>query len=413
MSTNGVNRTVVFTVTALWAGLVLLAGCSAGGSGPGGSGGAGTGGVGSGGVSSGDAGTGGAGTGGVSSGDSGGAAPSTGGASAGTSGTGGTGGAAPQGGATGGATSGTGGGAGGGGPIHGGASGRFVCPAGATYGAPTWGAVTQFGPPTSGAVTNFQFLEGPTWIASIGTLFFSDVGAKPEHTFKLVPPATAAALFLQGSGTNGLSLDSEDKLIVADQKDRSVLRVDPMTGATIATLVPPGAGAFTMDSPNDIIVRSDGNIYLTDPNSGLYRAAPSGASTGPYKLTGPFKEVNSPNGVVLSTDENTLYVGDLRNQQIKRFPVMADGTIDTANGHLLATAKNASVDGLCLDCAGNLYASTSGGIEVFSPAGAALGMVPTGGASNCTFGGADRKTMYVAARSVLKVVPMTIPGLPD
>ena len=236
----------------------------------------------------------------------------------------------------------------------------FVCPAGATYGAPTWGAVAQIGPPTSGAVTRFQFLEGPTWIASIGTLFFSDVGAKPEHTFKLGPPATAVALFLQGSGTNGLSLDNEDKLIVADQKDRSVLRVDPMTGATLATLVAPGAGSFTMDSPNDIVVRSDGNIYLTDPSSGLYRAAPSGTSTGPYKLTGPFKQVNSPNGVVLSTDENTLYVGDMGTRQIKGFPVMADGTVDTASGKLIVTAKGGP-DGLCLDCAGNLYASTSRG----------------------------------------------------
>jgi gluconolactonase len=286
-----------------------------------------------------------------------------------------------------------------------------VCPAGATYGAPTWGAATQFGPPTSGAVTKFQFLEGPTWIASIGTLFFSDVGAKPEHTFKLVPPAPAPVLFLQGSGTNGLSSDNEDKLIVADQKDRSVLRIDPMTGATLATLVPPGSGSFTMDSPNDIVVRSDGNIYLSDPNSGLYRAAPSGAS-GPYKLTGPFKQVNSPNGVILSTDENTLYVGDLGTRQITRFPVMADGIIDTANGKLFATAKGGP-DGLCLDCAGNLYASTSAGVEVFSPAGAALGMVPTGRATNCTFGGADRKTMYVVAGSSLKAVPMTIPGLPD
>ncbi|MEO5770219.1 MAG: SMP-30/gluconolactonase/LRE family protein [Polyangia bacterium] len=402
---------------AVCTGLAFMAGCSGGrGSSPGGSGGASTGGAGIGGTNIGGAstgrggsGTGGAASGEVGSGGSGGSVPSTGGASAGSIGTGGTGGPAHQGGATGGATSGTGGG--GGGPIHGGASGRVVCPAGATYGAPTWGAVTQFGPPTSGAVTNFQFLEGPTWIASIGTLFFSDVGAKPEHTFKLVPPATAPALFLQGSGTNGLSLDNEDKLIVADQKDRSVLRVDPMTGATLATLVPPGSGSFTMDSPNDIVVRSDGNIYLTDPNSGLYRAAPSGAS-GPYKLTGPLKQVNSPNGVILSADENTLYVGDLGNRQIRRFPVMADGTIDTASGQLFVTAKGGP-DGLCLDCAGNLYASTSGGVEVFSPAGAALGTVPTGRATNCTFGGADRKTMYVAAGPLLKAVPMTIPGLPD
>ena len=78
-----------------------------------------------------------------------------------------------------------------------------------------------------------------------------------------------------------------------------------------------------------------------------------------------------------------------------------------------ATAMRDTVDGMCVDCAGNVYAGTSGGVEVYSPAGAYLGLVPTGESSNCTFGGADRKTMYVTSRSVLKYVTLAVPGLPD
>ena len=118
-------------------------------------------------------------------------------------------------------------------------------------------------------------------------------------------------------------------------------------------------------------------------------------------------------GVVLSPDENTLYVGDVGNEQIRKFAVMPDGAVDTASSQLFVTAKNGAVDGMCVDCAGNVHASTSGGVEVYSPAAMALGTVPTGFSSNCTFGGSDRKTLYVAARTLLKAVPMTVPGLPD
>ena len=69
-------------------------------------------------------------------------------------------------------------------------------------------------------------------------------------------------------------------------------------------------------------------------------------------------------GVVLSPDENTLYVGDVGNKQIRKFAVMPDGAVDTASSQLFVTAKNGAVDGMCVDCAGNVHASTSGGVEV-------------------------------------------------
>ena len=175
-------------------------------------------------------------------------------------------------------------------------------------------------PPTAPAPANkFVFLEGPVWIASTGTLYFSDT-QPGERIFKLVPPALVPALFLEASGSNGLALDSDDKLVVADQANKRIVRLDPLTGMIAAVVVPPGPF-----KPNDVIVRSDNNIYFADPDTGFYRVSPAGA------VTGPLKQVKSPNGVELSPDESILYVGDVGTKQIHKFAVMPDGAVDTAS----------------------------------------------------------------------------------
>jgi sugar lactone lactonase YvrE len=345
----------------------------------------------------------------------GGATGGSGGATGGSGGSGG--GSSGSGGATGGGTSGAGGTVqtsdGGStnltdastGGKHGGAAARFVCPPGATYGNPLtgMGAVTQIMAPTTGPATYFAFIEGPVWIGSLGTLFFSDNASSPtERIWKLVPPSTTPQVFLENSGSNGLAVDNDDKIIITDQRAKRLTRVDPSSPQMVTVVVPVGNY-----KPNDVIVRSDNNIYFTDPDQGFFRASPSGM------VTGPMKQVNRPNGVELSLDENTLYVGDVGNQKITSFPLMADGTVDTANSKLFATAQGNTVDGMAIDCAGNLYAGTNAGVEVFSPTGMSIGVVPTGESSNATFGGADRKTLYVTSRSVLKTVTLAVPGLPD
>jgi gluconolactonase len=123
--------------------------------------------------------------------------------------------------------------------------------------------------------------------------------------------------------------------------------------------------------------------------------------------------VNAPNGIVLSPDERTLYVGDVQNREIRSFDLAADGVVDTASATLFATTQGSTLDGMAVDCAGNVYAGTANGVEVFSPSGDALGVVPTGESSNATFGGSDRRTLYVTSRSVLKAVTLAVPGLPD
>ena len=295
-------------------------------------------------------------------------------------------------------------GAAGGSGLHGGASGKFICPGGVTYGNPltNMGSVAQVGPPTQGTPNYFGFVEGPVWIASLGKLFFSD-NSSPERIWVLTP-GSEPKVFLDMSKSNGMALDNDDELVVTNQVDNSLVHVDPAATAPAATLIT-AAGC----KPNDVIVRSDGNIYYTAPQqsgTGFYRLSPS------KMVTGPRTDVTAPNGIVLSPDENTLYVGDVQNKKITKFAVDADGVV-AATGTLFTTATKDTVDGMCVDCAGNVYAGTSGGVEVYSPDGMLIGTVPTGESSNCTFGGPDRKTLYVTSRSVIKTVTLGVPGLPD
>jgi gluconolactonase len=295
-------------------------------------------------------------------------------------------------------------------PASGGAAAAFVCPKGVTFGSPLdgMGQVQQLAAPSG---SFFAFIEGPVWAGSLNKLFFSDNASGPERIWQVSPPFTTPSIFLQGSGSNGLAIDAQDQLIVADQAQHRVSRVNSMTSQVSAVLVPTGNYM-----PNDVLVRSDGNIYFTDPNSagrGLYRVSPAGALSGPFLPANAPNAPNSPNGVELSPDENTLYVGDVNAQFVAKFALHPDGSLDTTSGQMFARTKSTTPDGMSVDCAGNLYVGTQGGVEVYSPAGTLLGTVPTGESSNSTFGGADRRTLFVTSRAVLKFVTLAVPGLPD
>ncbi len=351
--------------------------------------------------------TGGAGTGGTASPTGG---TSAGGASGGTA----TGGTSAGGGAGGVPSGGSGGGEPGGAPsggspstnLKGGASAAYVCKAGETYGNPLegMGQVQTISAPTMGKVTYFAFIEGPMWVASQQTLFFSD-NVSPERIWKVKPPSTTPELVLENVGANGLAVDSNDQLLIADQVQRRITRIDPSSGSPTPTLVVSTGNA----KPNDLVMRSNGAIYFSDPQMqvGVYYVSPAGA-VSPALMVG-----QSPNGIALSPDEKTLYVGNVNSREITAFSLADDGAIDAASAKLFATTTGNTLDGMAVDCAGNLYASTQTGVEVISPSGMPLGSIPTGEASNVTFGGADRKTLYATSRSVLKYVTLAVPGLPD
>jgi gluconolactonase len=296
--------------------------------------------------------------------------------------------------------------------VNGGASAAFVCPAG-PFGNPLtgMGQVQQLAAPQG---SFFAFLEGPVWLASQNKLFFSDNASGPERIWQVSPPFTTPTVFLANSGSNGLAIDSDDQLILADQAGRRITRVNPSNATVTGELVPNDAARqFT---PNDLVLRSDDNLYFTDPNSGgrgFYRVSPGGERSGPFTQANAPNGPNAPNGVVLSPDENTLYVGDVQGRFVSAFDLEADGSIDTTSGRVFVNTTGDTVDGMAVDCAGNLYVGTRTGVEVYSPAGMLLGTVPTGESSNATFGGTDRRTLFVTSRAVLKSVTLAVPGLPD
>lgn len=290
----------------------------------------------------------------------------------------------------------------------GGASAAAVCPQGVTFGDPLAGVsgsdIQTFGPGPE--IIFFAYLEGPVWVGD--SVYFSDNASGPERIFKLTPPSTEITLFMASSGSNGLGVDGDDQLLLADQRDNRITRVDPQTGEVTGIAMPSGDAR-----PNDLIARSDGSIYFTDPSQGLFHLDGAG------NVAGPINESNSPaplsdaNGVVLSLDETRLYVGSVHNNSVSSFALNEDASINADSGALFATTTAGIVDGMALDCAGNLYVATAGGVEVYSPDGQPLGVVPTGSSTNCTFGGADRQTLFVTSPAQLQAVRLGVPGLPN
>jgi gluconolactonase len=390
-------------LAALVAGGLIGCGSSGGGGGSGGAGGSGSG---SGGTATG---SGGAATGSGGSGTGGAAVDASGSGGAGT-GSGGSG----SGGAT---TDGGNDAAGGASALHGGTSGAYICPAGANYAGmmPSMNVTFTL---STGATTNNG--EGPVWVGPLNALIFSSKfnGDNFRQIWKLAPPNAAQVSIKTNVGNNGMTLDNDDKIVSADHQLSAIVRLDPATGNMIDMIANQYMGKF-FQSPNDVIVRGDGNIYFSDP---AYFASqgktPKTAATAFYRIS-PAKEVSiiestgtkDPNGVALSPDDNTLYTLVTADRQVKKWALNADGSINGAGVNFAATGS--TPDGMCVDCAGNLYVATTGGLQVFSPAGQMITTIGSGTkAINCSFGGADHKTLFITNDDHVRYGTVSIPGLP-
>src|SRR5450432_916586 len=188
-----------------------------------------------------------------------------------------------------------------------------VCATGATYGAPLSGMTMA----ATLVKAGFSFPEGPVWIASVGALFFSDMtmtqGPKgpPSIIHKLTPPSTVED-FIPVAGSNGLAIAPDGQILAATHDTRSLSKFDPVT--KMRTNLDLTYMGKHFNSPNDVAVRSDGNIYFTDPNYQLAGRPAETMVTGIYRVP-PVGDVSlvddkqqQPNGITLSVDQNTLYV---------------------------------------------------------------------------------------------------------
>jgi len=253
----------------------------------------------------------------------------------------------------------------------------------------------------------FQFTEGPVWISDGSYLLFSDIPA--SIIYKWVPGATEAVPYRTPSGnSNGLTLDTEGRLLACEHSNRRVSRAE--RDGTIVVLADSDGGK-KLNSPNDIVVHSSGRIYFTDPPYGLpqqkvgkeldyngvYRLDPDGTL---YLLDDSF---DRPNGLAFSPDEKTLYVDDSQQMLIRAFDVQGDGSL--ANGRVFAELKEAGKDGvpdgMKVDVEGNVFCTGPGGIWVFDPQGTLLGKIePAEVPANLAWGD-DGKTLYITARTGL------------
>jgi gluconolactonase len=253
----------------------------------------------------------------------------------------------------------------------------------------------------------FTFLEGPVWVATPGYLLVSDLGAatgaqqvQPSTIRRLAPPAPAAT-FVVASGSNGLALSPDGLQIVAATHDNRGVSAFRLSDAT-RTVLAAGFQGRAFNSPNDVTVRADGVVYFTDPT--FQRGRRTDEMRG---RTGVFRIVNGqvalvddtvrqPNGIALSPDGRTLYVGAYAENRIYAYAVRPDGS----TGARTVFATISGPDGVTVDCAGNVYwvSHTEGRVHVFSPAGAELGTISSGAeATNAAFGGPDRRTLYITA----------------
>ncbi len=259
----------------------------------------------------------------------------------------------------------------------------------------------------------FQFTEGPLWIG--GRLLFTDIPA--ATIYQLEANGTTSVFRAQSGNANGLAVDPQGRLLAAEHGNHRVSRSLADTGATVTAVTERFEGK-RYNSPNDVIVRADGNVYFTDPDyggpiqndnqlpiRGVYRVDPQG------NVTRIADDLAKPNGIALSPDQSTLYVDDTEGGFVRHYPVNADGSVG-APAKLFDTAQK-GCDGMAVDDAGNLYVTTQAGVEVFDRAGKPLGTITVAKTpTNASFGGVGRRVLYITAQDSLYSITTNVPGLP-
>ena len=298
-----------------------------------------------------------------------------------------------------------------------------VCPAGTGHGPPLASPTTT----AARLIGGRTFLEGPAWVADPGYLLMSDMRAatgpqrvQPSTILRYTPGSATVATAVADSGSNGLAVSPDGRSIVAATHDqRSVSRYQLADFSRQAVATNFQGAAF--NSPNDVTIRSDGVVYFTDPDFQRGRRADAmKGRTSVFRVSGGTVSLvddglREPNGIALSPDGSTLYVGAYGENKIYRYPVRADGSTGTRT----LFASIAGPDGATIDCAGNVYwaSGTDGLVHVFNPTGAELGTVASGaGTTNVAFGGNDRRTLFITSGrtgdSGLYSVHLGVPGYP-
>ena len=261
--------------------------------------------------------------------------------------------------------------------------------------------------------------EGPVWWADGHYLLFNDINT--ARRMKYMPGSSPTVAMEKTNEANGMTRDQQGRLVSAEHLTRRVTRYESDGSLTVI------ANSFQgkrLLRPNDVIVKSDGSIYFTDPGgnaapeqwdvtiSGVYRVSPD---LGSMSLI--IDDMVRPNGLAFSPDENTLYVADTRRRHVRAYQMQANGTIAKETSRVfvdLGGTEPGVPDGIKVDAEGNVYSGGSGGLYIIDSKGKKLGRIVHGQAAttNVAFGGDDWKTLYFTTASTLFSVNVKIAGVP-
>jgi len=294
--------------------------------------------------------------------------------------------------------------------------------------------------------SGFKWTEGPVWTRA-GYLLFAEI---TSNSIRRLETDGRVSIFMQPSGyagsapyggpepgSNGMTLDTAGRLTVAGHAGRDVWRLESLDAHATKTVLADTYQGKRLSSPNDLVYRSDGSLYFTDPPYGLpmqndsdptkqltangvYRipgaaAQKVGAELDRGKLQLLISDLPRPNGIAFSPDEKFLYVDNTAPKKLwMRYPVHPDGTLGAGELFFDATAdkRPGAPDGMKVDRNGNVYSAGPGGIWIFSPMGKHLGTIllphPAG---NLNWGDADAKTLYIADSGDILRIRLNIPGM--
>lgn len=309
--------------------------------------------------------------------------------------------------------------------------------------SPNSGAVVRLDPGANDLISpeavvekvkdGFGFVASPLWIrqGNSGYLLFGDIPSNVIH--KWTPDGTLSIVldhadFTDPSvirpdkarfGANGLAVDREGRIVFAAEGDRAIVRIEKNGARTVLADRYEGK---RLNSPNDLVLKSNGAIYFTDPSGGNRFTGWDLKKELPFQGVFLFKngrlqllvqDLDRPNGITLSPDEKHLYVNDSNKKIIMRYDVHGDDTI--ANGQVFVDATQEKApgnpDGMRVDERGNVFSVGPGGIWIVSPAGKHLATIGLPEAApGFGFGDADRKTLYIGANTTLYRIRLKVAG---
>jgi gluconolactonase len=262
--------------------------------------------------------------------------------------------------------------------------------------------------------------EGPLWWKEGRYLLFSDI--HNNKRMKYLPDQGVSVFQEPTNRANGLTRDLQGRLLACEHDTRRVTRQE-LDGSL--TVIANSFQGRQLNRPNDVVVKSDGCIYFTDPwtspapaqqwdltFSGVYRLTPDLGT-----LTLLVDDFVLPNGLAFSPDESVLYINDTRRAHIRAFDLLPNGTLAKHTDRVFADLRGAEPgvpDGMKVDVEGNVYCGGAGGLWIMDPRGKKLGRIVHGApaTTNLAFGGDDWKTLYFTSRSHLGAVTLKIAGIP-